>query len=92
MAFQSFLRESKLSSGILKVVAAAFLAAVFLAFRYPAAINESARAQLVEENRVLKLEALEAAKGIEQLKSMVFTLEEKSKRINELSVNGTGTD
>jgi hypothetical protein len=77
---------------LLFAFAAAFLAAVFLAFRFPSAISESARARLVEENRVLKLEALEAAKGIEQLQSMVSTLEEKSKRIDELSVSGTGTD
>jgi hypothetical protein len=72
--------------------ALACLTVVFLEHKFPAPIDESKRAELFEENRELKLEALEAMKGIEQLNSMVSTLEEKSKRIDELSVSGNGAD
>ena len=63
-----------------------FFAVVLMGYTFPAEVNDRSRTQLEAENRELKLEASNAAIGIQKIDAKVSELEEISKRINELVV------
>ena len=77
-----------LSRGAIAILLLAFVLAFFVTvvagYTFPPVVNDSNRAQLEAENRALRVEASNAAFGIQRLNGKVSDLEEKSKRINDL--------
>ena len=61
-----------------------FLMAVVMGYTFPTRVNDSHRAELEAENKALRMEATNAALGIQKLDAKLSELEEKSKRLHEL--------
>jgi hypothetical protein len=77
-----------LSRGTVTTLGLAFLLilliAVVMGYTFPGQVNDSHRAELEAENRLLRIEASNASLGIQKLDAKLAELEEKSKHIHEL--------
>ena len=77
-----------LSRGAIAILVAAFLlsflAVILIGHTVPGPVNEVDRAQLETENHTLRVEASNAAIGIERLNTKLSELEATSERIHEL--------
>jgi hypothetical protein len=75
----------KLMKIVVLALACACLLVALMGYTFPS-VDDHSRTRLKAENQALKLEAMDAANGLQVLETKLSALEDQSKRVEELAV------